>query len=529
VNAEVANSVIPTGRMNNAGIASGGPYSTKEAGTMKMTPERRAVDKIYRRRDRYEIPDWQREEVWETAKKQLLIDSMLRGWKLPKFYFVKTSDDEYEVVDGQQRLSAILEFCSNELSLSSESAEEYGGSLYRDLSQKVADAFDDFEIEYDLIEDATDEQLKDFFLRLQAGLPLTTSEKLNAVHSKLRDFCRTISKHVFFAETIAIPNTRYAHFDIVAKVATVEIEGLDTGLRFEDIKEVFLSQSNFSTTSSLAKRIKAALDFLQGAFKDNGGVLRTRTVVQSLITLTYRLIETGRATAQEVAVRRFFESFAEELAHQIEMGQRATDSDFLTFQHSVNANVKGGARIRHEILLRKLFFLAPGLADIFDPTIIAESGVTGRVTGLADSIGDLIDQINKKHAAHTGEDLFKATNKTAQSLVRIRKPAKNIDDYKGQIDNLYFLFRESVGSRLDGKWPASFADINTLRTDLRHDVDHGDAGKIRSKRRKFGTTFGKYAGGGTPETLEPAKFPLIQSNLMAAIEGDLRGLLAASP
>jgi uncharacterized protein with ParB-like and HNH nuclease domain len=80
---------------------------------MKMTSERRALDKIYRRRDRYDIPDWQREEVWDDDKKQRLIDSILRGWKLPKFYFVKNSDDEYEVVDGQQRLSAIFEFCSN--------------------------------------------------------------------------------------------------------------------------------------------------------------------------------------------------------------------------------------------------------------------------------------------------------------------------------------------------------------------------------------------------------------------------------
>ena len=63
---------------------------------MKMTPQRRALDKIYKRRDRYEIPEWQREEVWDTAKKQQLIDSILRGWRLPKFYFVKSAEDEYE-------------------------------------------------------------------------------------------------------------------------------------------------------------------------------------------------------------------------------------------------------------------------------------------------------------------------------------------------------------------------------------------------------------------------------------------------
>lgn len=76
---------------------------------MKMTAGRRALDKIYKRRDRYEIPEWQRGEVWNTERKQQLVDSILRGWKLPKFYFVKLDDDELQVVDGQQRLSAIYE------------------------------------------------------------------------------------------------------------------------------------------------------------------------------------------------------------------------------------------------------------------------------------------------------------------------------------------------------------------------------------------------------------------------------------
>src|SRR5712692_1423395 len=397
---------------------------------MKMTAERRALDKIFRRRDRYDIPDWQREKVWDTAKKQRLIDSILRDWKLPKFYFVKTSDDEYEVVDGQQRLSAIFEFCSNELPLSAESAKRFGGSLYRDLSQKVADSFDDFEIEYDVIEDATDEELKDFFQRLQAGLPLTSSEKLNAVHSKLRDYCRTISKHPFCKETVAIPDTRYSHFDIAAKVATIEIEGLDTGLRFDDIKGVFESQPNFSATSAVAKRIRAALDFLHSSFKDKGAALRTRTVVQSLITLTCKLVATGRSKGLEDEIRKFFEAFAAGLGHQIEMGQAASDGDYLMFQRSVNANVRGGAKTRHESLLRKRFGLSPQLADVFDPSIIAQSGVAGRVSNLGDSIAQLIDQLNKKYAANGGEDLFKATNKTAQALVRIQKTAKSLDEYK---------------------------------------------------------------------------------------------------
>jgi len=491
---------------------------------MKMTSDRRAIDKVFRRRDRYDIPDWQRQEVWNREKKQRLIDSILRGWKLPKFYFIEVSGDNYLVEDGQQRLNAIWEFFSNELPLTAETASQFGGRFYRDLPRKVSDAFDDFEITYEVISGATDEELKEFFQRLQEGMPLTSSEKLNAVPSKLTDYCRSVAAHQFFKHTVAIPNTRYAHFDIMAKVATIEIEGLDAGLRLEDIRGVFLSQSAFAPNSAIGKRIKAALDFLNKAFKDKGSSLRTRTIVQSLCTLACKLVATGGSAGYETKLRKFFETFMTELAEQVEMGQSATDSEYVTFQRSVSANVRGGAKTRQEILLRKLFRIAPDLAEIFDSSIIAESGVSGRVASVGASIAELVSQINSRHSAKTGEDLFKATNKTAQAFLRIQKTAKDLAGYKDLIDDLYFLFRESAGTRLDSNRPTSFVHVNDLRTDLRHDVDHGEAVKVRAKKRKAGSTFALYAGGGTPDTVEPVRFPLIQSNILGALEGDLRAL-----
>jgi hypothetical protein len=50
---------------------------------------------------------------------------------------------------------------------------------------------------------------------------------------------------------------------------------------------------------------------------------------------------------------------------------------------------------------------------------------------------------------------------------------------------------------------------------------------VRAKRKRGGEVFRKYAGIGTAETLSPERFPIVQSNLLAAIESDLRGLLKA--
>jgi len=492
---------------------------------MKITPGRRALDKIYKRRDRYEIPEWQRGKVWDTSKKQQLIDSILRGWRLPKFYLVKSEADEYEVVDGQQRLAAIYDFFANELPIATDSVKAFGGPYYKSLKPNYSDAFDDFEIDVDEIESASEEELKQFFQRLQEGLPLRSSEKLNAVHSKLRNFCKKCAKHKLLAKGIAVSDTRLAHFDIVCKAAALEVEGLDAGLRFDDLKKVFESQAAFSQTSAVAKRLTRALDFLALAFPKHEPALRNRTIVQSIITFACQLVAAGEASGLEKKVTAFVRGFLAELSRQVELGQAATDFDFIRFQKSVNANVKAGPRIRHEILLRKAFMFDPVLADAFGPTAVAVSGIAGRVNELGEAVAAQIGRLNTAYAAKHGEDLFKATNKTSQALLRIRKPAKDLEGYKALIDDLYFVFREGVGQRLDGRFPQSFVDVNTLRTDLQHDVDHGPAGKVAAKRKKIGTTFAKYAGAGSPEVLEPSRFVLVQANVLSALELDLQNLV----
>jgi len=50
-------------------------------------------------------PDFQRPAVWSRSQKQLLIDTILRGYDIPKLYWRKTSSkpEKYDFVDGQQR------------------------------------------------------------------------------------------------------------------------------------------------------------------------------------------------------------------------------------------------------------------------------------------------------------------------------------------------------------------------------------------------------------------------------------------
>jgi hypothetical protein len=497
---------------------------------MKMTSAARALDKIYKRRDRYEIPEWQRQEVWSRSKKQSLIDSILRDWKIPKFYFLKTSDDpeEFEVVDGQQRLVSIFEFFDNELPLSPASEELFGARYYRQLTDTLSDRFDDFEIEYDAIEEATDEEVKEFFQRLQQGLPLTGSEKLNSLHSNLRNFAADLTTHDFFKNKVTASDRRYGHFDIVAKAAAVEIDGIDVGLRFDDLKEVFESQSNFSSESNVANRLVATLDFLDEAFGEPNSYLRNRTVIQSLVTLAGRLVASGKTDGHESAFAAFFNIFMQELSHQVELGQFATDPDYLAFQRTVSANVRSGARTRLEIMLRKLLVHDPRFGALLTGADIADSALSAQIKRDAVEIARLVGQLNERYAAQHGEDLFKPTNKTVLAQHKLGTPIATLDDYKGLIDDLYFLFHEGVGMRLQGNVPDSFVDVNTLRTGANHDLNHGKPGKAKKKRQTYGDTFQKYSGFPSPETLDPLQFPVAQANLLIALKISLEQLSSAT-
>lgn len=87
-------------------------------------------------------PDFQRGEIWTEQKKQKLIDSILRGWKIPPIHVIHNSYDIDEVLDGQQRLAAIRDFYDNIISIDGniqpedKVIKELNGLHYRDLPKQ---------------------------------------------------------------------------------------------------------------------------------------------------------------------------------------------------------------------------------------------------------------------------------------------------------------------------------------------------------------------------------------------------------
>ena len=58
-------------------------------------------------------------DAWSNADKECLIDTILKGEPIPIFFLNYLSDErKYYIVDGQQRLNAIVDFYDNKIKLS---------------------------------------------------------------------------------------------------------------------------------------------------------------------------------------------------------------------------------------------------------------------------------------------------------------------------------------------------------------------------------------------------------------------------
>lgn len=220
-----------------------------------------------------EQPRYQRGAVWSNAKKSLLIDSMLRGIDLPKIFLhrKKTGAFTYEVADGQQRITSIWDFKEDKLVMREDSTlgldlskigkYKVGGKTFSELNDDLQKAFDDYLLTIAIVENATNDEIRTLFGRLQLGEPLTPAEKRNAILCKIGDDINTlVLNHVFF-ENSKIKKERFNNQDYLAHAFTLIAYKNVNDLKAILIEKMYLDKSLNWTMNSL-KKVDRILDIM---------------------------------------------------------------------------------------------------------------------------------------------------------------------------------------------------------------------------------------------------------------------------
>lgn len=219
-------------------------------------------------------PQYQRTGVWSEKRNQFLIDSLLRGYDIPKIYLSECSIDDgylHEVVDGQQRLRAIWGFYKDEYALSDLSRDlpigNQAGKKYSELSEDVKDKLDLMELLIVIIEEATDEEIRDLFSRLQDGVPLNPPERRNAMSGNMRDFIDYLAINNKVFRVVSKEDKRFLYADWVAHVVCLELSKGSTQVKAQDLQNMYIQYKDFDKNSTLAKKVKYTLNYMADAFK----------------------------------------------------------------------------------------------------------------------------------------------------------------------------------------------------------------------------------------------------------------------
>lgn len=127
---------------------------------------------------------FQRRAVWTTKAKSYLIDTIIRGKPMPKVLITQELIDGRmirTVVDGQQRLRAIIEFMQGSFAMLRTHYPELAGKTFENLPDDIRSDFWKYEIGVDVLFDTTLSDVLDIFARLNTySVKLNQTELLNA-------------------------------------------------------------------------------------------------------------------------------------------------------------------------------------------------------------------------------------------------------------------------------------------------------------------------------------------------------------
>lgn len=225
------------------------------------------------RRDLHVNREYQRGAgLWPSAPRSYFIDTILGGFPFPKIYFYEYMPREggapmrirREIVDGQQRVTTIVDFLNDAFALSP--AHSHGGKKFSQLDEDAQRAFLAYTVSVDVIRDASQAEIVEMFRRMNAyTLPLNDAEKRHAAYQgAFKWFANNLSDEIgdFLIQFGVFTNrqlVRMADQELITEVYQFSKDGLVSSSPsvlksiYSDNDDEFLDEEEFHShvTSSI--------------------------------------------------------------------------------------------------------------------------------------------------------------------------------------------------------------------------------------------------------------------------------------
>ena len=224
-------------------------------------------------------PKFQRRGVWTPATRSHFIDTLLKQMPVPPIYIrVIQSDDRtrrvHQIIDGQQRISCVLDFINGKFRISKSIAETWAGKTFDALTPDEKARVTTYSFSAELFHAISDDEVLEMFARLN-----TYSVQLNA--QELRNgryfgqFKQTAyglayahlgfwRRHEIFTErSIA----RMLEVELTSELLIAQIDGMqDKKKSINNFYEMF--DEKFDDRSLHDRRFRAVIDVVSESFSN---------------------------------------------------------------------------------------------------------------------------------------------------------------------------------------------------------------------------------------------------------------------
>ena len=198
-------------------------------------------------------PEYQRRKRWDNTRKSRLIESFIMNVPIPPIFLYEIDYSIFEVMDGQQRLTAIYDFYKGKFELEGlEYWQELNGRNYQNLPEQVQKGIDRRYLSSIILLQETAkskeeaEYLKQIvFERLNSGgEKLTAQETRNALHNgKFNRLCIKLSENDSFRKMWNLPLESEGEEKLLESESYRKMEDVELVLRFFAYRHIEILKS----------------------------------------------------------------------------------------------------------------------------------------------------------------------------------------------------------------------------------------------------------------------------------------------
>lgn len=355
---------------------------------------------------------------WTVLQKSLLIQSILAGFPIPACIFLKYKNEEnatiYDVLDAKQRITTVFEFIRGEFALHSSTPEvEYEGTTYdladmkfEDLSEECQDCIKGYRFTITCIEDATEDDIEEIFMRLNNSTPLSAIQKARTVMgTDLARWTKEMCNHPFFQYSVSLTLAqarREADLETLLQ-SMLLLDSRHEGYEWKGISTAevtkYCKHIRGKYNDDKRKMIEDILDYLFGAFPDKCSFLKKSNI--PMVFILAKVAMENNVSLTDFG--EFIDIFAENMSEEFCAGQGS-------------GNIK---RVKTEMRLR-------GIASEF-----------GKLMGIADTriLSTLPANVENSTEEVESENEELLEESTSSDEVTEEVEEKSVDDNEDSTEN----------------------------------------------------------------------------------------------